>query len=61
VPIPVCHCSRCHSGNTIRVQEELQREHWYCYDCGRGFDVPKEITDNKRLAAFTRLQRSPYN
>ena len=37
--IPICHCSRCHSQNTIRVHEELQHEHWYCYDCGRGFEV----------------------
>lgn len=37
--IPVCHCSRCHSPNTIRVHTE-RCEHWYCYDCGRSFDVP---------------------
>lgn len=37
--IPVCHCSRCHSPNTIRVHKE-RCEHWYCYDCGRSFDVP---------------------
>ena len=37
--IPICHCSRCHSQNTIRVHQELRHEHWYCYDCGRGFEV----------------------
>jgi hypothetical protein len=36
---PICHCSRCHSQNTIRIHAE-RREHWYCYDCGRGFEVP---------------------
>ena len=36
---PVCHCSRCRSQNTIRVHEEPRHEHWYCYDCGRGFEV----------------------
>jgi transposase-like protein len=48
VRIPICHCSRCHSGNTIRVHEELLREHWYCYDCGRSFDVP--IVDSGQQA-----------
>ena len=38
--MPICHCARCHSANTICVNAELLREHWYCYDCGRGFDVP---------------------
>jgi transposase-like protein len=40
----LCHCSRCHSANTIRVEAELLREHWYCYDCGRSFEVPIEDT-----------------
>jgi len=40
--MPICHCERCHSRNTIRVDAELQREHWYCYACGHGFDVPIE-------------------
>jgi hypothetical protein len=39
--MPICHCSRCHSANTICVKAELLREHWYCYDCGRGFEVPR--------------------
>ena len=37
--MPICHCSRCHSPNTICVNAESMREHWYCYDCGRVFEV----------------------
>ena len=63
--IPICHCSRCHSVNTIRVHEEALREHWYCYDCGRGFEVPIEESEERvqqvPVRAFTRLPRSYYN
>src|ERR1700752_2814890 len=55
VRMPICHCSRCHSVNTIRVNEGLRHEDWYCYDCGRGFDVP--IGDPAhRTRVRTRLQ-----
>jgi hypothetical protein len=45
--MPICHCARCHSRNTIRVDAELLREHWYCYACGHGFDVPVEDTGHR--------------
>ena len=55
--LPVCHCSRCHSQNTIRVQEELVREHWYCYDCGRSFVVL--IGDTERPDGTRRYSPAP--
>ena len=53
--MPICHCSRCHSRNTIRVDAELLREHWYCYACGHGFEVSVEET---RSAVSLRPKRS---
>lgn len=55
--LPICHCSRCRSLNTIRVHQE-RREYWYCYDCGRSFDVP--IADDAVGQSSTALpRRSP--
>ena len=48
--MPICHCSRCHSPNTSCVNAELQREHWYCYDCGRGVEVPAEDAGHRTPA-----------
>ena len=39
-PIPICHCSRCHSKNTVRTDQGRRFDCWYCYDCGRSFEVP---------------------
>jgi hypothetical protein len=57
VRMPICHCSRCHSANTIRVDAELALEHWYCYACGHSFDVPIEDTGHP-AGARPRLRSS---
>ena len=36
-------CPQCQSTNTICTEETLNRQHWYCYACGRTFDVARNL------------------
>ena len=47
-------CPRCQSVKTIRTASEIRFDYWYCYTCGKTFDVPRPTEKPTRRAADTR-------